>query len=83
MRRVGNGLEGLATADGMLDGQWCGRKRWNGFGHGSLYGAYCQLSYYMRNGEHTPSGPICRSTSSHLTAVHNFLTNSPGAKRPC
>jgi len=27
MRRVGNGLEGLATADGMLDGQWCGRKR--------------------------------------------------------
>ena len=27
MRRVGNGLDGLATADGMLVGQRCGRKR--------------------------------------------------------
>jgi len=25
----------------------------------------------------TPSGVICRSTSSHLTAFHNFLTSSP------
>lgn len=27
MRRVGNGLDGLATAEGMLEGQRCGRKR--------------------------------------------------------
>jgi hypothetical protein len=32
--------------------------------------------------ELTPSCPICLSTSSHLTAFHNFLINPAGGSRP-
>ena len=78
---VGGVVVGLLCAEGYPGGQRCGTIRWNGFGHVGLYGCCRQPGPnkipHSVDSQLTPSGVICRSTSSHLTAFHSFRTSSP------